>query len=139
MLRKIFCWLTICLLVFFEFDKNALAVTPLVQAASNNYLCKAELSISPTFKTSIEFPYFSPGRIEHLYIKFSNPSSKNWDAIYSAGTDAGYWTTPVLRDISRGTSPLVIDLEPGAQPPVAGLGASFDGKNYPVKCALVQQ
>jgi hypothetical protein len=127
MLKNLFLFATVFLMTILGFHGGA--------SASTNYSCRAE-NIGYTDKINIEFPYQEGAQsaIQNLYItvtKVRGGESQIWDALYSTDGDYSYWTTPVLRDVSVGTAPLVIIRENGLSDLIA-----FFGEDHPIQCTV---
>jgi hypothetical protein len=74
-----------------------------------------------------------------LYIniaKLEGGEPQIWDALHSTDADNNYWTTPLLRDIAIGTSPLIIVQKSDTSPAHERLEADFYNETYPVECAV---
>jgi hypothetical protein len=120
--------------------------------------CQTQIKPGTRPLFDLEFDYLSQSTLqqrypypeENLYVKVTDrfpphPGQvRQLEARWGSDGDYSFWTTPVLRDVSGGTSPIVIDLEPGVlvrpgSPSLSAqlssaLSASFAGKSYPVKC-----
>ena len=74
---------------------------------------------APNLCFDVEFDYLTNAYIQNIYVQVKLLFGKNADnvryleAFFGSDGDYSFWTTPVLRDISGGTFPLVIDMEPG--------------------------
>ena len=133
MLKRFFLFATACLIIFFGFCGGA-------SATSGDYICKAE-NLGPTIeKINVEFSYHEDDRIvQNLYVNIAKPAvgePQIWDALYSTDADNNFWTTPVLRDIATGLSPLIIVQENGTSPGYERLEADFYNETYPVECTV---
>jgi hypothetical protein len=106
-------------------------------AQPRNYTCSAK-NLGTTEKIDIEFPYTeNHGSLRNLYVSITQTSGNlgTWDALFSTDGESSLWTTPVLRDIAVGTSPLIIILNPGIRTPDTDrFEAEFYHQTYPVKC-----
>ncbi len=126
---------TVCLLllVFFVFSGDVLAT-------SDDYLYQSTSLGSTTQKINIKFLYHEGDiTLENLYVNITKSGSDKaqiWDALYSTDADSNFWTTPVLRDIATGLSPLIIVQGNGLSPASERLEAKFYDKFYPVECTL---
>jgi hypothetical protein len=89
--------------------------------------------------------------VQNIYVKatavYKSSESKfrYLEANFGSDGDYSFWTTPVLRDVFGGTSPLVISMEPGiivrqGSPSLttqlnSAITLDFGRKSYPVKCS----
>lgn len=89
--------------------------------------------------------------VQNIYVKATAVSKSSeskvryLEANFGSDGDYSFWTTPVLRDVFGGTSPLVISMEPGiivrpGSPSLttqlnSAITLDFGRKSYPVKCS----
>ena len=123
------------------------------------HTCRAKVSPGKLPLFDVEFDYLTEGSLQkrygyseqNIYVKATAlfESSKGQvrylEALVGSDGDYTFWTTPVLRDVGGGTSPLVIDMEPGiivrpGSPSLttqlnSALSLGLAGKSYPVKCS----
>ncbi len=114
------------------------------------YTCRAEVSPGSKPLFDVEFDYLTNAYIQNIYVqvKILGEKASNvqlLEAFFGSDGDYSFWTTSVLRDISGGTFPLVIDMEPGIigvpdnrsrpQQLNEALSVNFMRKTYPVKCS----
>lgn len=134
MLKRLFLFMAVCLFAFFEFCGDA-------SAMSEVYICRAGNLGSTTDKINVEFSYHEGNdrAVQNLYIKIAKLAGGEpeiWDALYSTDADNNFWTTPVLRGVATGLSPLIIVQENGTSPSHERLKAGFYNRTYPVECTV---
>ncbi|PZO36556.1 MAG: hypothetical protein DCF19_21275 [Pseudanabaena frigida] len=122
-------------------------------------ICRTQIGQGTQPLLDVEFDYLTetslqkryPYEKQNIYVKTTTLLKQNegqvrqFEALVGSDGDYSFWTTPVLRDIYGGTSPLVIDREPG----VVGirdrlslvsqlnkaLSVNFGQRTYPVTCS----
>ncbi len=128
-------------------------------AMAQVHTCRAKVSpdIRPIF--DVEFDILTESSLQkrygyseqNIYVKAtallgsSKGQVRYLEAFVGSDGDYTFWTTPVLRDVSGGTSPFVISMEPGiivrpGSPSIttqlnSAVTLDFAGKSYPVKCS----
>jgi hypothetical protein len=131
---------------------NTVAMTQL-------HTCRAKISPGRLPLFDVEFDLLTESSLQkryayseqNIYVKAtalfkSNEGQVRYlEAFIGSDGDYTFWTTPVLRDISGGTSPFVISMEPGiiVRPGSPSLTTQlnsaftldFGRKSYPVKCS----
>lgn len=114
------------------------------------YTCRSQVSPVSKPLLDVEFDYLINDSIQNIYVQVkllgkNTAHVQLLEAFFGSDGDYSFWTTPVLRDVSGGTFPLVLDMEPGIigltdnrsrpQQLNAALSVSFMHKDYPVKCS----
>lgn len=128
-------------------------------AMTQVHICRAKVSPGRLPLFDVEFDLLTESSLQkrygyseqNIYVKAtaldksSESQVRHLEAFIGSDGDYTFWTTPVLRDISGGTSPFVISMEPGiivrpGSPSLTtqlnlAITLDFAGKSYPVKCS----
>jgi hypothetical protein len=122
------------------------------------HTCRAKISSDKSPLFDIEFDILTNNSLgkrygdsaQNMYVKVTDivesrkGQVRHLEAYVGDDGDYTFWTTPVLRDISPGNRPLVIEREPGivvgpesqiATQLNTAFSVTFRSKSYPIKCS----